>query len=141
MQNQAILYGVIGLLAGSLLTLLFATSAVNSNNMGMMRMMGMRPVYQARQEMMQEEIKEEGMHMGSSMSEMMDSLEGKTGDAFDQAFISAMIVHHQGAIEMAEKAKENAEHQEIKDLAEAIISAQTSEIELMKLWQESWGYK
>ncbi len=95
-----------------------------------------------------------GMHMmpdgsmmgndGSSMSmaEMMTSmnaeLEGKTGDAFDQAFISEMIMHHQGAVEMAELALTNAKHQEIKDLANAIILAQNKEIADMKAWQKAW---
>jgi uncharacterized protein (DUF305 family) len=43
-----------------------------------------------------------------------------------------MIIHHYGAIYMAERALKNAERQEIKDLSRAIISAQTQEIEQMK---------
>lgn len=56
------------------------------------------------------------------MDAMNAELKGKTGDAFDQAFISEMVIHHQGAVEMAELALTNAKHQQIKNLASAIIS-------------------
>jgi len=77
---------------------------------------------------------------GMSMDEMTTDLKSKTGDAFDKAFISEMIVHHQGAIDMANLALTNANHQEVKDLAKNIISAQTTEIQQMKDWQTQWGY-
>ena len=79
-----------------------------------------------------------GSMMQHSMEGMMASLDGKTGDAFDQAFLSEMILHHEGAVEMAQQALQHARHQEIKDLAEAIISAQNQEIAEMKTWQEQW---
>ena len=79
-----------------------------------------------------------GQTMSDSMSGMMAGLNGKTGDEFDKAFLSEMIVHHQGAVLMAQSALKNAKHQEIKDMANAIISAQTSEINQMKGWQKSW---
>jgi uncharacterized protein (DUF305 family) len=76
-----------------------------------------------------------------SMSDMTASLKGKTGDAFDAAFLSEMTTHHQGAISMANLALTNAKHQEVKDLAKGIVSAQTSEIQQMMQWQTQWGYK
>lgn len=76
--------------------------------------------------------------MQGSMDGMMAQLEGKTGDAFDQAFLSEMIMHHEGAVDMAEAALKNAKHQEIKDLAQAIITAQKAEIKQMQDWQKSW---
>ena len=79
-----------------------------------------------------------GSMMQNSMDEMMASLQGKTGDAFDQAFLSEMIVHHQGAVEMAQMALQSAKHQEIKDLAQGIITAQNKEIGEMKSWQKQW---
>jgi uncharacterized protein (DUF305 family) len=83
-----------------------------------------------------------GGGMSMSMSEMMDSmnaeLKGKTGDAFDQAFLSEMIVHHQGAVGMAEAALTNAKHPEIKQLAQEIITAQNKEIAEMQQWQKNW---
>ena len=46
-------------------------------------------------------------------------------------FAQMMITHHQGAIDMAKLAADNAEHEELKDLAEEIISAQEREIKVM----------
>ena len=79
-----------------------------------------------------------GMDMDDMMKNMNANLEGKKGDAFDQEFLAEMIVHHQGAIDMAELALTNAKHQEIKDLAKAIITAQTTEIGQMKAWASAW---
>jgi len=78
------------------------------------------------------------MDMDDMMASMNAELQGKSGDAFDQAFLSEMIVHHEGAVEMAKLALQGAKHQEIKDLATAIISAQNKEIGDMKSWQKSW---
>ena len=78
------------------------------------------------------------MDMGDMMHGMSSGINGKTGDAFDKAFLSEMIVHHQGAVEMAKQAITNAKHQEIKDLATAIIASQNKEIADMKTWQKSW---
>ncbi len=76
--------------------------------------------------------------MHGQMDDMMTGLRGKTGDAFDQAFISEMIVHHEGAVDMAEAALMYAKHEEIKQMASAIISAQTAEIKQMQEWQKAW---
>lgn len=80
----------------------------------------------------------QSMSMADMMASMNAELEGKTGDAFDQAFISEMIMHHEGAVEMAQLALTNAKHQEIKDLANAIITAQNKEIADMRAWQSAW---
>jgi uncharacterized protein (DUF305 family) len=77
----------------------------------------------------------------NEMNKMMtDSLKGKTGDAFDEAFIRAMIPHHEGAIDMARVAKENAKHEEIRIMADEIIEAQQAEIDEMNQWLSEWGY-
>ena len=75
-----------------------------------------------------------------SMNAMMSELKGRSGDDFDKAFIEMMIEHHQGAIDMANAAKASAKHDEIKTMADDIISAQSKEIEQMKNWQTQWGY-
>jgi uncharacterized protein (DUF305 family) len=77
-----------------------------------------------------------GMQM--QMNDMATSLEGKTGDEFDKAFLNEMIMHHEGAVVMAQMARQHAQHQEIKDMAEDIITAQTGEIDQMKAWQKVW---
>jgi uncharacterized protein (DUF305 family) len=76
----------------------------------------------------------------SDMSTMVSSLEGKTGDDFDKAFVSGMIDHHQDAIDMARMADKQAKHQEVKELSKAIIDTQQKEIDQMRHWQATWGY-
>lgn len=61
----------------------------------------------------------------------MDDDEAMSGKDVDGAFVSQMVPHHESAIEMAEVAKENAEHPEIVKLANDIIRAQGSEIETL----------
>ncbi len=71
----------------------------------------------------------EGMMRGS-MQEMMG------GDATDEMFLRMMIPHHQVAVEMSEKALDEAEHPELENLARKIIAEQKAEIELMKGYLE-----
>jgi uncharacterized protein (DUF305 family) len=57
---------------------------------------------------------------------------------FDQLFIDMMVPHHQGAVEMALVAQARAEHQEIKDMAQAILRGQSAEIDQMRAWRLAW---
>lgn len=57
----------------------------------------------------------------------------------DTMFAQMMIVHHQGAMEMADLAVEQAESEEIRSLAEGISAAQGPEMEQMTSWLETWG--
>jgi uncharacterized protein (DUF305 family) len=64
----------------------------------------------------------------------------KNGKYSDERFINAMVPHHEGAVDMARVALKNAEHPEIKQLAENIISTQRAEIEELKSSkQEEFG--
>jgi uncharacterized protein (DUF305 family) len=74
----------------------------------------------------------------TGMTGMTAGLEGKRGADFDHAFIDEMIVHHEGAVAMAEAALEYAEREEVKNLAREIIEAQTREIGMMRGWMEEW---
>jgi uncharacterized protein (DUF305 family) len=49
-----------------------------------------------------------------------------------------MIPHHNGAIAMAKEAQQKAEHPEIKQLADTIITAQEAEVAHMQQWQRAW---
>ncbi|HEX8591382.1 MAG TPA: DUF305 domain-containing protein [Candidatus Paceibacterota bacterium] len=76
--------------------------------------------------------------MHGEMDAMMAELEGKTGNSFDQAFLSEMTVHHEGAVAMAEAALAHASHEEIKIMARTIIETQTEEIQQMRQWLAAW---
>ena len=78
------------------------------------------------------------MGMDEMMGSMMQGLAGKEGDEFDKAFIEEMIVHHEGAVMMAQAALTSAKRSEIKQMARDIITAQTREIEMMQGWQLDW---
>lgn len=57
---------------------------------------------------------------------------------FDLVFIDLMIPHHESAVVMAQIALERAEHPEIIELANNIISSQTAEIAQMESWRAAW---
>jgi uncharacterized protein (DUF305 family) len=57
---------------------------------------------------------------------------------FDLAFIDAMDVHHQSAVEAARRALQRSGSPEIKDLAVDIIDAQLREIGQLRAWKLSW---
>lgn len=78
------------------------------------------------------------MDMDDMMKGMMAGLEGKTGDAFDKEFLAEMIVHHQGAVEMAKAVLAKSDRPELIKLANDIISAQNKEIGMMQEWQNAW---
>ena len=59
----------------------------------------------------------------------------------DEHFIEQMIPHHEAAITMANLASTKAEHKEIKELSQNIITSQTSEINQMKEWYKQWSGK
>jgi uncharacterized protein (DUF305 family) len=125
MNTKTLLVAFIGLIVGAAGTVLVTNDRFTTGE-GMHRM--------ADGEMMHDD----GMDTHGAMGDMMAGLAGKTGDDFDKAFLAEMIVHHEGAVDMAEAALLSAKHAEIQTMAKAIISAQTTEIEQMKKWQESW---
>ena len=61
----------------------------------------------------------------------------ESADPFDEVFIDMMVPHHQGAIVMARVELERGENPELQELAEAIIEAQSREIEEMNEFRES----
>ncbi len=79
-----------------------------------------------------------GMDQGSGGTASRRLMEN--GKYSDERFIDEMVPHHQGAVEMAEVALENAEHEEIEQLAQNIVSTQEAEIEELKdIKQEEFG--
>lgn len=108
MTKNSLLCLVAGIVLGIVIASLVASSAVNNQNLGMIRMMGMR--------------------QSSNIST----------SNIDQHFIEQMIPHHDDAITMANLAIEKAGRSEIKILAEDIIKAQSGEISEMKVWYKAW---
>lgn len=110
MENEKWKYGIVGLLLGGAAVWLLTTSAVNSNNTGIMRMMGVR----------------------TNAQTMMQS------ETIDAHFIEQMIPHHEDAITMAKLAQTKAQRPEVKQLAQNIIDSQGKEINEMKAWYKEW---
>ena len=81
------------------------------------------------------------MQMSPEEMEMMgmeDPAELANQWPFDEAFINAMIPHHQSAIDMAQVALDESDNPAIRDLAGRIVEDQTREIEQMRGWLEEW---
>jgi uncharacterized protein (DUF305 family) len=81
------------------------------------------------------------MQMSPEEMEMMgmeDPAELANQRPFDEAFINAMIPHHESAIEMAQVALAESDNPAVRDLAGRIVDDQTREIEQMRGWLEEW---
>ncbi|WP_318204760.1 DUF305 domain-containing protein [Streptomyces sp. SCL15-4] len=71
--------------------------------------------------------------MTGMMSEAdMAALKKATGKDFDTRFLSLMVEHHQGAVEMATTEKRKGRSGDAKAMADAIVTAQDAEIKEMK---------
>jgi uncharacterized protein (DUF305 family) len=57
----------------------------------------------------------------------------------DTTFAQMMVIHHEGAIEMAALTETKAETPEVRDLATRINAAQGPEIDRMRGWLKEWG--
>jgi uncharacterized protein (DUF305 family) len=69
---------------------------------------------------------------GMMTAEALDALSDADGSRFDVMFLTMMIEHHEGAVEMAETVIEDGMDPRVEDLAEDIIDAQTREITAMQ---------
>jgi len=78
-----------------------------------------------------------GMHMGM-MGNQTDVTRLENEDDFDRAFIEEMIPHHQMAVMMASMLKNGTNREEMRKLADDIVSAQTKEIDSMRSWYKEW---
>lgn len=71
---------------------------------------------------------------GMMDGEDMEKLEKASGKAFDTMFLTMMIEHHEGAVEMATTQKSKGEYGPATAMADDIVTAQTAEItEMNKL--------
>lgn len=80
----------------------------------------------------QDHDKNEFMTIMHNMNAQMDAMQ-MTGDA-DHDFASMMVIHHQGAIDMANKELEKGNDATIKSMAQQIIDKQTAEKAELTTW-------
>lgn len=72
-------------------------------------------------------------HGGGMMSDAdMDELAAAQGAEFERLWLTMMIEHHEGAVDMAEDVLETTSNPEVERLAQAIVKAQNEEIAVMK---------
>lgn len=69
---------------------------------------------------------------GMMSADDMESLEAANGDEASRLFLEQMIVHHEGAVDMAEAQVADGQNADAVALAESIIETQTDEIAEMK---------
>ncbi len=72
-----------------------------------------------------------GMNMSAHLAKLK-------GEAFEVAFMSMMIAHHRGAVEMSQWILERTENPDLQAVAKAIIAAQDPEITEMTGWLNTW---
>ncbi|WP_225828984.1 DUF305 domain-containing protein [Streptomyces naphthomycinicus] len=71
--------------------------------------------------------------MAGMMSDAdMTALKKATGKDFDSRFLSLMVEHHQGAVEMATTEQQKGRDSAAKAVADAIVTAQNAEIKEMR---------
>jgi len=80
-------------------------------------------------------------HSGHSMGGMLteeefSKLESSSGVTFDTLFLEGMIVHHEGAIDMAQMIKDTTT-QEVNEFGLNVVEVQSEEIREMKEILES----
>lgn len=63
------------------------------------------------------------------------------GDAFDEAYVTDMIAHHDGALNMSEQAGALTTREEIRTLSGSIIQSQGMELLQLHTWRKEWGYE
>jgi uncharacterized protein (DUF305 family) len=73
--------------------------------------------------------------MGDSSSKALAILSGKS---YDIAWMSQMIEHHRGAVEMSKNCVKTCVDKDVKAAAQKIINAQDKEIKQMTTWLKSW---
>jgi uncharacterized protein (DUF305 family) len=64
---------------------------------------------------------------------MMRDLSALSGKELDKAFLEDMIMHHMGALMMAQAVSQHIEHKEVQTLAQNIASSQSEEVITMRI--------
>jgi len=81
---------------------------------------------------------QEGMGMGMGMGGGTNLSALSAALDFDRVFIEQMIPHHQMGVMMATMAQTNSQHPQLRAMQQAMVKAQSREIEQMTEWYRSW---
>ena len=65
-------------------------------------------------------------------------LDQLSGDAFDQAFLTQMTMHHAMGVMMTQPVAASGAHPELKALGTRMIADQSREIDQMRGWLQGW---
>ena len=68
---------------------------------------------------------------GMMTQDQMGEMAAATGAEFDRMFLEMMIVHHEGAVSMAEDEVANGKYEPAIEMAQSIIDGQSAEIDEM----------
>lgn len=133
-KNSTIIVGLLALIVG-----LFIGYFFGANTMPHRGFFSNDSMYEEMSEHMYgEKIIDGDGAMMHAMDEMMLGFRGKFGEDYEEAFLRGMIVHHLGAVRMAEELLEQTDRPELRAFAEDIIKVQSQEIETIKGWLETW---
>lgn len=132
-DKKTLVAGIIGLVIGILIAVLVLCCMNGGRSKGSYRSQYKRNAMTQMHQM--------NGDMQTMMHGMTGRMEGKTGDALDQIFLEDMIVHHQGAVDMAKMLQANTKRPELQKMATDIIDVQTKEIEMMQDWLKEWFAK
>lgn len=89
--------------------------------------------------MMQGGMMQGGMMQGCMMQSAMNEHMRQNKAFSDKEFLSAMIPHHEAAVDMANAVLKNGRDAQVKKWAEAVIADQEAEIKQMREWLASMG--
>jgi uncharacterized protein (DUF305 family) len=73
-----------------------------------------------------------GVMPGMASEEDLERLRNSTGSDAETQFLTLMIAHHKGGVEMADAVLARSKNGVVTDLARAIVKAQVSEITVME---------
>lgn len=140
MNKNNILVGIIGILIGIIGVNVFhsrdASDMRREKNESQM-MMGEHMMPNGK--MMGNGGMNNSMNMDSMMDGMVANMKGKSGKELEKAFLTDMVPHHQGAVDMAKLLlQDKTIRPELVKFANDIIAAQEGEIKQMNEWLKSY---
>jgi uncharacterized protein (DUF305 family) len=75
-----------------------------------------------------------GAMPGMATTEQLDALDKARGTSFDTLFLRLMIIHHEGALSMAEEVRKTGVDVRVQEIADDVTAEQTDEIRRMRAW-------